>query len=486
MTIRKLINTVKENDPKADLQMIQSAYEFAQKAHEGQKRATGVPYIEHSLSTAQTLAELKLATPIIIAGLLHDVPEDTDYTLQDIKENFGDDVYSIVKGITKLSHIKYRGMERYVENLRKMFVAMAQDIRVILVKFADRLHNLQTLYALPANKQKRIALESLEIYAPIANRLGIGELQARLEDAAFKYAMPEEFTWVEQLIKQKLSTKKKTLDSMIKKIKTRLDQEKIKYNDIFGRTKHYFSLYRKLQRFNRDIKQIYDLVAIRIIVENIADCYAVLGIIHNLWKPVKGRIKDYIAQPKPNGYQSLHTAVFGDNQEIVELQIRTQKMNDQAEYGIASHWSYKESATGEKPKKEVSWVSDLAKWIKEVKDDEKFLEGIKIDVFQNRIFVFTPQGDVIDLPDGATPVDFAFHIHSDIGNKCQRAMVNNTQVSLDTRLKNGDVVQIITDKNRKGPNPEWLKFVKTRMARQRIMQHKNKSWTNIISKISKK
>jgi len=272
MTIRKLINTVQKNNPQAETRLIEEAYEFAKAAHAGQRRATGVEYIEHTLSTAQTLAELKLSTPIIIAGLLHDVPEDTKYTLDDIKKRFGPEVASIVKGITKLSTIKYRGMERYVENLRKMFVAMAEDIRVILVKFADRLHNLQTLYALPANKQKRIAEETLEIYTPIANRLGIGELQAKLEDTAFKYALPEEFMWVEQLVKQRAQAKQKTLAQMIAKIKNRMTKEGIDYIDVYGRNKHYYSLYRKLLRFNRDINQIYDLVAIRVIVKNIADC----------------------------------------------------------------------------------------------------------------------------------------------------------------------------------------------------------------------
>lgn len=485
MTIRKLLHTIEKYQPDADLEMVQLAYEFAKNAHAGQKRATGADYIQHSLGTAQNLADMELSTPMIIAGLLHDVPEDTDYTLEDVKQEFGEDVYQIVKGITKLSNIKYRGMERYVENLRKMFIAMAEDIRVVLVKFADRLNNLQTLYALPANKQKRIALESLEIYAPIANRLGIGELQSKIEDTAFKYSYPEEYSWVEQLVKKRSPIKQKTLTGMIKKVRTRLRKENVEFIDIYGRNKHYYSLYRKLLRFNRDINQIYDLVAMRIIVKNVADCYAVLGIIHNLWKPVKGRIKDYIAQPKPNGYQSLHTAVFGDNNEIVEFQIRTEQMAEQAEYGVAAHWNYKEENKKKKPLREVEWVSELVKWVKEVKDNEHFLEGVKIDVFQNRIFVFTPQGDVIDLPEGATPVDFAYNIHSDIGDKTSRSLINNTQVSLDTKLKNGDMVQIVTDKNRKGPNPEWLKFVKTRVARSRITAYKNKSWKKIISKLSK-
>jgi len=487
MSISQIIKTVKKFYPETDTEMIQLAFDFAKKAHEGQKRATGEQYITHPLATALTLAELELPPNVVIAGLLHDVPEDTTYTLTDIRNNFGEEVESIVEGITKLSNIKYRGMDRYIENLRKMFIAMAEDIRVIIVKFADRLHNLSTLYALPANKQKRIAMETLEIYAPIANRLGIGELQSKLEDTAFKFAYPEEYIWVDQLIKQRTPAKEKTLNQMIKTFSDSADENKIVGFDIYGRRKHYYSLYRKLLRFNRNINQIYDLVAIRVLVDSVSDCYAVMGIIHSIWKPVKGRIKDYVAQPKPNGYQSLHTTVFGENHEIVEFQIRTKEMNEQAEYGIAAYWKYK--AGEESPdsvKKEVSWVQDLVKWLKEVKDNEKFMEGAKIDVFQNHIFVFTPQGEVIDLPEGATTIDFAFHIHTDIGNQCHRAMVNNVQVSLDTRLKNGDVVNIITDKNRKGPNPEWLKFVKTRMAKQRIAMYKNQSWKNIITKFSKK
>ena len=482
MTIRQLIDIIQENDPKADINIVQKAFEFADAAHKGQKRATGDDYIQHALYTARTLAELKLSVPIIVAGLLHDVPEDTEKTLEDIKQKFGTDIAKMVEGITKLGTIKYRGIERYVENLRKMFVAMAQDIRVILIKFADRLHNLKTLYALPADKQKRIALETLEIYSPLANRLGIGQLQAKLEDAAFKYAYPNEFMDIEQLVKKNFPIKKKALNNMIRRLKTRLDKDGIKYYDIYGRNKHYYSFYRKYLKYNKNIKQIYDLVAVRIIVESVADCYAVLGMVHNIWKPIRGRIKDYIAQPKPNGYQSLHTAVFGDDQEIVEIQIRTEKMNDQAEQGIAAHWNYKETV---KNKGELTWVNELADWLKNIKDNDKFLEGAKIDVFQNRIFVFTPQGDVIDLPDGATPVDFAYHIHTDIGNKCTQAMINSDIVALDHKLKNGDVIQIVTDKNRKGPNPEWLKFVKTRTARQHIESYKNKNWKKFIPKFGK-
>lgn len=481
-TLRQLIDVVAENQSKADIKSIERAYEFAAAAHQGQKRATGEDYIDHAVSTAKTLAELKLPIAIIIAGLLHDVPEDTPRTLDDIKREFGVEVAKMVEGITKLSRIKYRGIDRYIENLRKMFVAMAEDIRVILIKFADRLHNLKTLYALPADKQKRIALETLEIYCPLANRLGIGELQAQLEDASFKYAYPEEFIKIEQLIKRNFSQKKKVLNGMIRKLKNRLDKDRVAYIDIYGRTKHYYSFYRKYLKYNQDIDQIYDLVAMRVIVENVADCYTVLGIVHNMWRPIRGRIKDYIAQPKPNGYQSLHSAVFSDDQEIVEIQIRTKEMHENAEYGIAAHWNYKE---GSQNYRAISWISELATWLKNINDNDKLLEGAKIDVFQNRIFVFTPQGDVIDLPDGATPVDFAYHIHTEIGNKCSRAMINNEIVSLNHRLKNGDIVQIITDKNRKGPNPEWLDFVKTRTARQHIESYRNINWKKFIPKFSK-
>jgi len=482
ISLRHLIDEIQKNDPTADTSLVEKAYNFAEEAHRGQKRASGEDYIQHCLLTAKTLAELKLPMPIIIAGLLHDVPEDTTKTLDEIRKIFGSDIAKMVEGITKLGKIKYRGLERYVENLRKMFVAMAQDIRVILIKFADRLHNLKTLYALPEPKQKRIALETLEIYSPIANRLGIGELQAQLEDAAFKYAYPAEFINIEQVVKKNYPLKKKTLNSMIRKIKTRLENDNIKYLDVYGRTKHYYSYYRKYLKYNNDPKQIYDLVAIRVIVDNLADCYSVMGAVHNIWRPIRGRIKDYIAQPKPNGYQSLHTTVFGDEQEIVEIQIRTKEMHEQAEFGIAAHWNYKE---GTKNQQELAWVQDLANWLKNINDNDKFLEGAKIDVFQNRIFVFTPQGDVIDLPDGATPVDFAYHIHTDIGDKCSQARINNEIVALDYRIRNGDVVQIITDKNRKGPSPDWLDFVKTRTARQHIENYKNKSWKSFLPIFSK-
>lgn len=484
MLLKRLIETITKNDPKADINLIERAYEFANIAHAGQKRATGEDYINHPLETAQNLAEMKLPAPIIAAGLLHDVPEDTNVTLDEIKKEFGDDIAKMVGGITKLGRIKYRGAERYVENLRKMFVAMAEDIRVILIKFADRLNNLQSLYIHPANKAKRIAVETLEIYAPIANRLGMAELQGRLEDAAFKYALPEQFKEIEEIVKQNLPQKKTSLNNMMKKLKQRLDKDHVKYYDVYGRTKHLYSFYKKYLKYNKDLNQIYDLLAMRVIVPEVADCYMVLGIIHGLWRPIRGRVKDFIAQPKPNGYQSLHTTVFGDNQEITEIQIRTEAMDEIANYGIANHWGYKEHK--DIHSKEIAWVEDLADWLKKNKElTADFLESAKIDVFQDHIFAFTPAGDVIDLPEGATPIDFAYHVHTDMGNQFTGASVNNEKVKPDYQLKNGDVVKIITDKNRKGPDPKWIEFVKTRAAAHQINLHKRKGWTKIIPRFGK-
>jgi GTP pyrophosphokinase len=474
MVPARLLEAVKEHSPKTDLETVELAYEFAAEAHKDQKRASGEPYITHPVETAITLAKLRLPETIILAGLLHDVPEDTPFTLADVRKEFGEDVASIVEGITKLGKIKYRGMERYVENLRKMFVAMASDIRVILVKFADRIHNLSTLEALPARKRARIALESLEIYAPIANRLGMGVIQGTIEDLSFKYVLPREYEWVFSLVKERYRAKERYLKKVADRIVAELKRNAVKTLDIHGRTKHLYSLYKKLQKYDRNLDKVYDLVALRVVVRSVADCYATLGIIHQLWKPLKGRIKDYIAQPKPNGYQSLHTTVFCDGGEIVEIQIRTERMHEEAEYGIAAHWHYVEEGK-EAPtalKAHIAWVKDLITLQQDaLKDQGKFfenLEKLKIDVFQKRIFVFTPKGDVIDLPEDATPVDFAYAIHSDIGNRCASARINNEIAPLDAKLYSGDMCEITVDKNRKGPNPDWLKSVKTQHAKERI------------------
>ncbi|MCC6564068.1 bifunctional (p)ppGpp synthetase/guanosine-3',5'-bis(diphosphate) 3'-pyrophosphohydrolase [Candidatus Uhrbacteria bacterium] len=476
-TIDALCERVLSYDVNADANLIRKAYQFAKDAHEGQKRATGEPYITHPLAASMYLAEMRMPAPIIIAGLLHDVPEDTSRTLEDIEMEFGEDISNMVAGITKLGKIKYRGMERYIENLRKMFLAMAADVRVVFIKFADRLHNLETLDAIPPKKQYRIALESLEIYAPIANRLGMGEMKGRLEDAAFRYVLPKEYAWVKEIAASGRAEREEYLDRVMKKTESVLADAGLKDIEVQGRSKHLYSLYRKLLRNERNIARVYDLTAVRVIVDSLADCYAALGIIHAEWTPLKGRIKDYIAQPKPNGYRSLHTTVFCEDGEIVEFQIRTKEMHAMNEYGIAAHWSYDEAGkvnvgAGTKSKP-PEWVRELAEIQREMEDRKtyiKSLEDLKIDVFKDRIFVFTPQGDVIDLPEDSTAVDFAYAIHTDIGNTCIGAKVNDEVATVDRVLKNGDMVEIQVDKSRKGPNPDWASFVKTRHAKSNIRQ----------------
>lgn len=489
VSIERTIKTVQMHHLKADADMIRLAYDFADAAHKGQKRASGEPYITHPLACAQTLAEMKMPPAIVIAGLLHDVPEDTAVTLKEIEKNFGADIASMVRGITKLGKIKYRGAERYIENLRKMFMAMADDLRVIFIKFADRLHNLETLESLHPEKRLRIALESLEIYAPIANRLGMFEMKGRLEDAAFKYVYPEEYGWTVSTTKEKLAERERYIKKEARILESNLRKSGVKFINIYGRAKRLYSLYQKLQRHDRDISKIYDLIALRIIVREVADCYSVLGIVHSIWKPMRGRIKDYIAQPKPNGYQSLHTTVFTEDGKIIEVQIRTERMQEEAEYGIAAHWGYDEARSGrDEPK--LKWIRELARLQKELNDKKQFLESLdslKIDIFQNRIFVFTPKGDVIDLPERATPVDFAYAIHSDIGDKCTGARINDALVALNTSLRSGDVVEIIIDKNRKSPSSDWVGFAKTHNARSKIKSTLKKTkgdWIHNVKKIN--
>ncbi len=478
-TLKDLTDILKEQFPGADLDMVTLAYEYAERAHQGQKRKTGEPYVNHSLGTALNLTTMHVDLTTIIAGLLHDVPEDTSYNLDDIEKNFGREVRNLVEGITKLSTLKYRGMERYVENLRKMFLALSKDVRVILIKFADRINNLQTLDALPPDKQKRIALESMEIYAPIAHRLGMWEVKGQLEDLSFKYVMPTEYEWTTKLVATTSPSKAKSLKGAIKELTEALASHKeIHIHSIQGREKHLYSLYKKLLRHDRDIARIYDLIAVRVIVNSVAECYAALGIIHQIWRPLRGRFKDYIAQPKPNGYQSLHTTVFVGVGEIVEFQIRTKTMDDEAQYGVAAQWVYEEKgkpkAGGKLKKRQLHWVSELSKLQQEIKDTSAYIESLKIDVFDDTIFVFTPKGDIIHLPENATPVDFAYHVHSDLGNHCAAARVNNKMSPLSFPLKSGDVVEIVVDKKRR-PSADWLKFVKTRNAREHIKGQLNKA-----------
>lgn len=489
-----LAEKIKQNNPEANLELIEKAFNFAKKAHEGQTRRSGEPYIQHSLATAQTIAEMKLDSASIAAGLLHDVADDTEVTLEQIKKEFGREIAQLVDGVTKLGKIKYRGIERQVENLRKMFLAMAEDIRVVLIKLADRLHNMKTLKILPPEKQQRIALETMNIYAPLANRLGIGRLKGDLEDLAFQYLMPGEYHWLKNQVRDQFEEREEYLEKIIPILKKELTKESINPIEMHWRAKHYYSLYQKLQRYEMNLNRIYDLVALRLIVPTIEDCYSTLGIIHKLWRPLPGRIKDYIALPKPNGYQSLHTTVFCQGGKIIEIQIRTEKMNNEAELGIAAHWYYSEQkgfkayfkkVFAGAPERELKWIEQLREWQKQIQgSSDEYFQSLKIDFFKDRIFVFTPKGDVIDLPEGATPIDFAYHIHSEIGQHCQGAEVDGRLVSLNTTLHNGQVVKIITQKQAK-PSYDWLKFVKTNLAQNRIRQWLNKNQIDFISEIKK-
>jgi GTP diphosphokinase / guanosine-3',5'-bis(diphosphate) 3'-diphosphatase len=485
----KLMQTVFTNYAEKDVELLDRAYAFAEKAHASQKRFSGEPYIVHPVATALILARMKLSFPIVIAGLLHDTLEDTPAKPEEIRAQFGDNVADMVEGVTKLGNVKYRGIERYAENLRKMFIAVAKDLPVIIIKFADRIHNLSTLEYLPVPKRRRIALESLEIYAPIANRLGIANMRVELEDLAFKFAYPDEYRRVADMIGQKYASRDGYLDRTAEKVRTKLSEAGIaSIVSMQARTKHYLSIYKKLMRYEWDINHIWDLFALRIVAEDVPDCYAALGVIHSAWKPVKGRVKDYIAQPKPNGYRSLHTTVFCDEGEFVEFQIRTQEMHEEAQYGLAAHWRYDENKGRERPvpQREIDWIKELVGIQKEVESNKEFLETLehlKIDAFKNRIFVYTPKGDVIELPEEATPVDFAYAIHSDIGNKAVAAIVNSAHANLDTPLKSGDIVQIITDKNRKGPSADWLKFSKTRMARSHIKSGSHSKLSSLLEHI---
>lgn len=469
-TYAELEKLVAKSYANPDLDLLRRAYALAESAHKDEVRLTGHPVISHPVTVAYRLAEMGLHINVVVAGLLHDIVEDSEITTEDLQEQFGEDIASLVESVTKLKHgIKYKGSERYAENMRKMFLAMASDVRVVFMKFADRLHNLATLYGQPRHKQERIARESLEIYAPIASRLGMSEFKGELEDASFAYLQPKDFERMKNIMDVKVREKGAYVSRIIDQVEKLLAQTNMQDYMVHGRVKRLFSLYKKLKKYQGDLSKIYDLIAVRIIVDSVEDCYMTLGLLHQTWRPVPGRIKDYIAQPKPNGYQSLHTTVFTENGEIVEFQIRTVEMHELAEYGVAAHWRYKEGA--HRPNKNTHWMEELIHIQKELESKKNFLEQLevmKIDVFQDRIFVFTPQGDVIDLPVDATPVDFAYAIHTEVGNKCTAARINDVMRNLDTPLQSGDIVEIITDKNRRGPNPDWLKFAKTRHARSKI------------------
>jgi GTP pyrophosphokinase len=449
-----------------DMVLIEKAYLKASECHKDQVRKTGESYIIHPLATAYYLAELGMDKASIIVGLLHDTVEDTDYKIEELEKDFGSEVASLVEGVTRLGGVKYFGKRGKAEDLRKLLLIMAKDLRVIVVKLADRLHNMQTIYALPSIKRKKIAKETIEIYAPLASRLGMGEIKGILEDLSFKYYLPNEYKKTLELLGKDQDSRDAYVSKVVGHIKDKLKKEKIKAQ-IEGRAKHLYSLYKKLEKHNSDISKIYDLEAIRIIVGSISDCYKVLGIMHKEWKPLLKRIKDYIAIPKPNGYRSLHTTVFALDGKIIEIQIKTQEMHEEAEWGIAAHWHYKEIKKSKEVPERLRWINKLLSWQKELGASE-FMEGFKSDVFQDRIFVFTPKGEAIDLPEGATPVDFAYAIHTQIGNSCIGAKVNGKIVPLSYDLKNGSLVEIITSKKQLGPSRDWIRFVKTPTALHEI------------------
>jgi GTP pyrophosphokinase len=484
-TSEKKINELVANNPKG---LVARAFDFAQKVHSDQRRKTGEPYFKHVLETAETLKNWKLDEVTVAAGLLHDSIEDAGVSLDTLRAEFGEEVSFIVDGVSKISRVKYRGVKSKAENMRKLILALAQDLRVIFVRLADRLHNMRTLFALPTQKQKRIALETLEIYAPLAYRLGMQQVSGELQDLAFPYLFPDEYRRLNELIPAKYEERLNYLEKIKPEIETALTIHGMDSFEINFRAKRYSSIYRKLVNHNWDIDQIYDLAAVRVIVNTVADCYAVLGIIHEKWPPLPGRIKDYIAMPKPNGYKSLHTTVIGPQGKIVEFQIRTREMHEENELGIAAHWLYQQAKIGEKvsPRqltKEIKWVQQMRDWQETFRHESgaaDFIQAMKIDFLKDRIFVVTPAGDVIDLPAGSTPIDFAYHIHSEIGNSAIGARVNGKIARLDSELKSGDMVEILTQKNKK-PSEKWLKFVKTAMARHYIksaLKLKNKILEN--------
>ena len=469
---RKLEQEVLTHYPQADLEKIHEAWLFAVEAHGTQKRASGEPFVSHPLTVARLLVEyFGLDPEAVQAALLHDIPEDTEYSLTDVEERFGPGVAQLVDGVTKLSTFGGRShQEQQAENIRKMLLAMAEDIRVVLIKLVDRLHNMRTISALPKEKQERIARQTSEIYAPLAERLGIWQVKWELEDLAFKVLEPDNY----RRLAEQLETRRREREAYVKRAMVVLRESLTKAGiraDISGRPKHISSIWRKMQRKSAQFDEIYDVHAIRVLVDEVADCYAALGVVHSLWRPIPGQFDDYIAVPKANGYQSLHTAVIALDGKPLEVQIRTHSMHRVSELGVAAHWRYKEGGKVDREyDAKLAWVRQLMEWQRDVVDATEFVEGLKLDLFQDQVFVFTPRGDVKDLPAGSTPLDFAYRIHTDVGHSCIGAKANNRLVPLDYRLKNGDIVEIVTTKNVHGPSRDWLKIAQTPHAREKIRQ----------------
>jgi GTP pyrophosphokinase len=470
-TYRHIEEALTRHFPQADLTPLRLAFDFALQAHEGQRRVSGEPYVTHPLAAARILAELGIDPAAVTAAILHDVTEDTDYTLDNIEEKFGPEIAQLVDGVTTLSKFStHSHEEQQAENIRKMFLAMAEDIRVVLIKLADRLHNMRTLSALPPDKQERIARQTLEIYAPLAERLGMWSIKWELEDLAFKTLEPERYR---ELARQ-LDTRRKGREAYIRRaievLRPELERAGIQA-ELSGRPKHLYSIWKKMQRKGAEIGEIYDVYAIRVLVAEVRDCYGALGIVHSLWRPIPGQFDDYVAVPKPNLYQSLHTAVIAMEGQPLEIQIRTVAMHQVSEVGIAAHWRYKEGSASDRAyDAKLAWLRQVMEWQHDVSDATEFVEGVKLDIFQDQVFVFTPKGEVKDLPAGATPLDFAYRIHTDIGHRCIGAKVNNRLVPLDYRLKNGDIVEIVTTKAEHGPSRDWLNIVRTNHAREKIRQ----------------
>ena len=466
---KHLIDTIHTYLPQAKCDDVAKAYHLAEEAHKDQRRVSGEPYILHPLAVAQILADMKIDTTTITASLLHDVVEDTSYTLEDIKKMFGKEVAFLVDGVTKLSRLNYRTKEdQQLNSMRKMFLAMAKDVRVVVIKLADRLHNMRTLRYMRSDKQKRIAQETLEIFAPLAHRLGIFNIKWELEDLSFRYLEPDKYYDLVDQMKQKRHVREEIVNEAIDVLKKALDDAHI-HCEINGRPKHFYSIYKKMKKDNRDLSQVYDLFAIRVIVDDVKDCYGVLGIVHSLWKPLPYRFKDYIAMPKPNNYQSLHTTVIGTRGQPVEIQIRTWEMHRIAEYGVAAHWRYKEgnqTANKDAFDEKMGWLRNLLEW-QDTSNPKEFVNALKLDAFSDEVFVFSPRGDVIDLPQGSIPIDFAYRIHTDVGHRCVGAKINGKIVPLDYKLKNGDIVEIITSKVGK-PSLDWLNIVGSSESRSKI------------------
>ena len=475
---KELINSVLKYHPSTDISMIEKAYKVASEAHEGQKRKSGEPYIIHPLCVAIILADLELDKETIVAGLLHDAVEDTWMTYEEVEKEFGSEVALLVDGVTKLGQLSYSAdkVEVQAENLRKMFLAMAKDIRVILIKLADRLHNMRTLQYMRPEKQQEKARETMDIYAPIAMRLGISKIKVELDDLSLKYLKPDVYYDLVHKVALRKSEREQFVGAIVKEVKKHMDDANIKAQ-VDGRVKHFFSIYKKMVNQDKTIDQIYDLFAVRILVDTVKDCYAALGVIHEMYKPIPGRFKDYIAMPKPNMYQSLHTTLIGPNGQPFEIQIRTYEMHRTAEYGIAAHWKYKESSDGKAPvgkseEEKLNWLRQILEWQRDMSDNKEFMSLLKndLDLFADSVYCFTPQGDVKTLPSGSTPVDFAYSVHRAVGNKMVGARVNGKLVPIEYEIKNGDRIEIITSQNSQGPSRDWLKLVKSTQAKNKINQ----------------